>query len=60
MQIEEKCHNCGKENLIDRPWRNDVFCGWCGTVYKRNEGVLYITQTASRKVKKGLKLAGVK
>lgn len=35
--IEEKCSNCGKLNLIDRRNKaNDVFCGWCGTEYRRD------------------------
>ena len=36
MEITEKCHNCHRPNLIDRPARMDVFCGWCGTEYKRD------------------------
>ena len=33
-----KCSNCRRPNLIYRPWRDDIFCGWCGTEYK-NEGL---------------------
>lgn len=46
MEIKGKCSNCGKPNLIHRPWRkiilDDVFCGWCGTIYKLVEGKLVI------------------
>lgn len=36
VDIAENCHNCHKPNLINRPARKDVFCGWCGTTYKRS------------------------
>lgn len=34
MEIKEKCPNCHKPNLIDRPWREDIFCGWCGSKFR--------------------------
>lgn len=34
MEITGNCPNCNKPNLIDRSWRNDIFCGWCGSEYK--------------------------
>ena len=32
--IQEICPNCNNPNLINRPWRDDIFCGWCGSEYK--------------------------
>ena len=45
MKTEEKCHNCGKPNLIDRRNKtNDVFCGWCKTEYRRECGGLVLVK----------------
>jgi hypothetical protein len=43
MQIDDKCSNCKKPTLINRPWRNDIFCGWCSSEYRRDsEGKIYL------------------
>lgn len=44
MEINEKCHNCHRPNLIDRPWRSDIFCGWCGTEYKMEDEKLVLVE----------------
>ncbi len=64
MKKNEKCPNCGRPNLIRRPWRKtifeDVFCGWCGTIYKLVEGNLVLFEvhnnhlTAKQKEKRRL------
>jgi hypothetical protein len=32
---EEKCPFCKRPNVIDRPWRYDKWCGWCGRIVER-------------------------
>lgn len=58
MKIKEKCHNpnCNRPNLINRPWRDDVFCGWCGTEYKRGvNGELIVYEINDNHIVKTIK-----
>jgi len=43
MEITENCHNCHRPNLINRPAHKDIWCGWCGSEYRRDsEGKIYL------------------
>ena len=43
MEIKDKCPNCKKPNLINRPARNDIWCGWCNSEFMKIDGELVIT-----------------
>lgn len=43
---EEKCPNCKRPNLIKRPWKNDIWCGWCGSICRRmpDTGIIFLVE----------------
>ena len=40
--IDTNCPNCKQAKLIERFWRKDIICGWCGYVYVLNNTVLVL------------------